>query len=284
MAKLKVSDVEIVEDIDLGSAEDTLDRSAYKLWRKALKAGTWNPIDIDLSADRTQYEQLDEPRRAYLERFCGAFYNAEENVARVFCPWIMAARTFWQQAFLSTQLVEEYKHTDFFARYLDDVFGDRTPDKALANPVHDTLAERGENLLAALKAPDGDLTMRFVEAVTHYMGIIEGVQANAGYQIFLAIFARKGLLTGLSKGFQNIQRDEGRHVGFGLQVLRHYARQDDRYARRIGEMYETYLPLIRLRYGGKILVNGTEYDPPPEERGVERLEALYHRRLHDIFD
>jgi ribonucleoside-diphosphate reductase beta chain len=274
--------VEVVDEVDIAAAETPLDTVAYKLYRKAVKYGTWDPAAIDLSGERAHYERLDESLRIYLERFCAAFHNAEQNVARVFCPWVMAAPTLWQQAFLSTQLLEEYKHTDFFERYCETVFGHRDYQAALCNPVHDSLAERGQALLAALETED-DREMRFVEAVTHYQGIIEGVQANTGYHIFLTVFARKGLMPGLSEGFRNIQRDEGRHVSFGLQTLRYYAHQDERYARRIREMYEDYLPLIRVRYGQAIAVDGKTYDPPPDEHGVEQLMALYHRRLHDIF-
>ncbi len=116
--------VEEVDEVEVGPVEETLDEAAYKLWRKAVKTGTWDPAEIDLSEDKEQYEQLDEPTRVYLERFCSAFYNAEENVAVLFCPWIMAASGLWQQAFLSTQLVEEFKHTDFFDRYFKEVFGE----------------------------------------------------------------------------------------------------------------------------------------------------------------
>ena len=277
-------DVEEIDEVEVGPVEEALDEAAYKLWRKAIKTGTWDPAEIDLSEDREQYEQLDEPTRIYLERFCSAFYNAEENVALLFCPWIMAASGLWQQAFLSTQLVEEFKHTDFFDRYFKEVFGEEKRQEALANPVHDTLEKRGERLVSSLNGGDeGDRTMRFVEGVTHYQGIIEGVQANTGYQIFLNLFARKGLMPGLSEGFKQIQRDEGRHVSFGLQVLRNYAHQDERYANRIREMYEEYLPFIRQRYGQKMKVDGREYDPPADEQGLERLMALYERRMQDIF-
>ena len=277
-------DVEEIDEVEVGPVVEALDEAAYKLWRKAIKTGTWDPAEIDLSEDREQYERLDEPTRIYLERFCSAFYNAEENVALLFCPWIMAASGLWQHAFLSTQLVEEFKHTDFFDRYFKEVFGEEKRQEALANPVHDTLQERGERLVSSLNgANEGERTMRFVEGVTHYQGIIEGVQANTGYQIFLNVFARKGLMPGLSEGFKQIQRDEGRHVSFGLQVLRNYAHQDERYANRIREMYEEYLPFIRQRYGQKMKVDGREYDPPHDEQGLERLMGLYERRMQDIF-
>ncbi|MDN5697534.1 MAG: R2-like ligand-binding oxidase [Rubrobacter sp.] len=275
--------VEEIDDVEVGPTGTTLDEAGYRLWRKAVKTGTWDPASIDLSEDREQYQQLDEPLRAYLDAFCGAFYNAEENVAVEFCPWVMAADGLWQQAFLSTQLVEEYKHTDFFERYFNEVLGPEKRQAALPNPVHDTLQDRARQLLGSLENKDEGQTMRFVEGVTHYQGIIEGVQANTGYQIFLDVFARKGLMPGLSEGFKQIQRDEGRHVSFGMQTLRHYAQQDERYARRIREMYEEYLPHIRQRYGQTRMVNGKEYGPPEEEQGLERLMALYERRMRDIF-
>ncbi len=64
---------------------------------------------------------------------------------------------------------------------------------------------------------------------------------------------------------------------------RHYARRDPHCAARILEIMEEYLPLIRVRYGQKMEVNGRLYGPPEEERGVERLMTLYNRRLQDIF-
>jgi ribonucleoside-diphosphate reductase beta chain len=278
-------ELEIVEEIELGALDEELDAAGHRLWRKAMLNGTWNPADIDLSRDRADYESMEPALRAYLERFCAAFYNAEENVARIFGPWVMAAPTMWQSAFLSTQMVEEYKHTDFFLRFFHEVIGGE-PGEALANPVHDTVEARGRALLDSLEAGDDDGELRglWVEACAHYMGIIEGVQANAGYQIFRGVFQSRGLLPGLSEAFANIQRDEGRHVGFGLQVLRTHAREDPSLAQRIRGMYDEYLPLIQKRYGQRFTgPDGVEYDPPAEERGLDRLMALYGRRMKDIF-
>ncbi|WAH38005.1 R2-like ligand-binding oxidase [Alicyclobacillus dauci] len=280
---LALSVDDVVDDIDLGEPDEPLDEAAYRLWRKAVTFGTWNPADIDLSRDREQFLSLERPLQVYLEHFCGAFYNAEENVAKVFCPWVMSVSTTWQQAYLSTQLMEEFKHTDFFARYFKEVLGIEKPTRALSNPVHESLVDRAETLLTSYRSGSDDRTLHLVEAFTHYQGIIEGVQANAGYQIFLAVFASKGMLPGLAEGFRSIQRDEGRHVGFGMQLLRHYAHQNPLYAERIRAVYNEYLPLIQVRYGVPLTVNGEVFDPPAEERGRERLMKLYERRLKDIF-
>ncbi|MCL6593167.1 MAG: R2-like ligand-binding oxidase [Alicyclobacillus sp.] len=271
------------EDLDQEALSGSLEQAAYKMWRKAIAYGTWDPARIDLSQDRADYLQLPRHLQVYLESFCGAFYNAEENVARLFCPWVMSLPGTWPQAYLSTQLVEEFKHTDFFLRYFREVFQCEQPQRALANPVHQSLAQRADRLLQGLLTDSPEIDRLRVEAFTHYQGIIEGVQANTGYQIFLAVFASKGLLPGLAEGFRNIQRDEGRHVGFGLRVLRHYAHAHPSLGERIREVYAEYLPLIRTRYGQAVVVDGLEYPPPPEERGVERLLRMYERRLQDIF-
>jgi ribonucleoside-diphosphate reductase beta chain len=195
----------------------------------------------------------------------------------------MAAPTVWMQAFFSTQLLEEFKHVEFFHRYFGEIFGHRNVKTALANPVHDTLKARSQRILQALDRDEETRTLALIEGTTHYMCVIEGVQAMTGYGIFHDVFTRKGLVPGLSEGYKLIRQDEGRHVGFGLRMLRHYARRDPRYASRVREIMEEYLPLIRVRYGQKVAVNGRVYDPPEEERGVERLLTLYHRRLEDIF-
>jgi hypothetical protein len=74
--------LDIQEVVETEPEEADLDQVAHRLWRKALRFGTWDPAAIDLSRDRRDLERLTEDRRAYLERFCAAFRNAEENVAR----------------------------------------------------------------------------------------------------------------------------------------------------------------------------------------------------------
>lgn len=274
--------IDATEVLDREALDGTLDEVADRLWRRAVRSGTWDPAHIDFSRDRDDYAALDPDRRAYLDRFAAAFFHAEATVARIFAPWVMAAPTFAQQAFLSTQLFEEYKHTDFFAIAFREVFGHR-PDEALANPVHAPLPARGERLVALLDRPGPERDLAWVEAVAHYQGVVEGVQANAGYQIFRRIFADQGLFPGLTEGYANIQRDEGRHVAFGLAVLKHHAAADPRSAEAIQAVFAEYLPSILARYGQSIVVDGREIPPPSEERGPEQLVELYNRRLRDIF-
>ncbi|MED1644416.1 R2-like ligand-binding oxidase [Brevibacillus agri] len=261
--------------------DKTTDEVAWDLYRKAIRFGTWDPAAIDLSQDKKDFEALDEDLKGYLIHFCTGFLDAEENVALKFCPWIMLGSSTEQQAFLSTQLLEEFKHTEFFMRYFKEVFG-RERIFGVKNIVQQNLDERAKKMLAALEQGPEEREAALVEGLTHYQGIIEGVQAMTGYDVYQAVYGSKGLLPGLAEGFARIKEDEGRHVGFGLRMLKLLARNPE-HAKRIRALYDEYLPHILIRYDQPIIVDGKEYPTPPEVKGRERLTKMFERRLKDIF-
>ncbi|MGP4080635.1 R2-like ligand-binding oxidase [Pseudalkalibacillus sp. R45] len=260
--------------------EKSTDQVAWNLYRKAIRFGTWDPEEIDLTQDKEDFASLDDDLKGYLIHFCTGFLDAEENVALKFCPWIMLGSSTEQQAFLSTQLVEEFKHTEFFMRYFKEVLG-RERTHGVKNLVQQELDERSKKMLAALEAGPEEREEALVEGLTHYQGIIEGVQAMTGYDVFKDVFGNKGLFPGLAEGFARIKEDEGRHVGFGLRMLKLLA-QNPNHAERIRALYEEYLPLILIRYDQPIVIDGREIPTPPEVRGRERLTKLFDRRLKDI--
>ncbi|MEH7392552.1 R2-like ligand-binding oxidase [Bacillus sp. JJ1503] len=266
----------LITDLEKSTAE-----VAWNLYRKAIRFGTWDPATIDLSQDKKDFESLDRDLQDYLIHFCTGFLDAEENVALKFCPWIMLGASTEEQAFLSTQLLEEFKHTEFFMRYFSEVLGrERIP--GVKNLVQQKLDERAKQMLAALEAGPEEREAALVEGLTHYQGIIEGVQAMSGYDVFEAVYGNKGLFPGLAEGFSRIKEDEGRHVGFGLRMLKLLAR-NPKHAERIRAIYDEYLPFILIRYDQQIIVDGREVPTPPEVRGRERLTKLFNRRLKDIF-
>lgn len=268
------------EDL-IPSLDRSTDEVAWDLYRKAIRFGTWDPAAIDLSRDKADFEALDPNLQGYLIHFCTGFLDAEENVALKFCPWIMLGSSTEQQAFLSTQLLEEFKHTEFFMRYFKEVFGqERIP--GVKNMVQQKLDDRVKKMLAALEQGPEDREAALVEGLTHYQGIIEGVQAMTGYEVFEAVYGSKGLFPGLAEGFARIKEDEGRHVGFGLRMLKLFAR-NPAHAKRIRALYDDFLPYILIRYDQPVVVNGHEYPTPSEVRGRERLTKMFERRLKDIF-
>lgn len=267
---------ELISGMEKSTAE-----VAWNLYRKAIRFGTWDPAAIDLSQDKKDFESLDQDLKDYLIHFCTGFLDAEENVALKFCPWIMLGASTEEQAFLSTQLLEEFKHTEFFMRYFTEVLGrERIP--GVKNLVQQKLDDRARQMLDALEAGQEEREAALVEGLTHYQGIIEGVQAMSGYDVFEAVYGSKGLFPGLAEGFARIKEDEGRHVGFGLRMLKLLAR-NPKHAERIRAIYDEYLPFILIRYDQEIIVDGRVVPTPQEVRGRERLTKLFDRRLKDIF-
>ncbi|MDQ0218715.1 R2-like ligand-binding oxidase [Peribacillus cavernae] len=267
---------ELIPSLDKSTSE-----VAWNLYRKAIRKGTWDPAAIDLSQDKADFESLDGDLKGYLIHFCTGFLDAEENVALKFCPWIMLGSTTEEQAFLSTQLLEEFKHTEFFMRYFSEVLG-RERIRGVKNTVQQKLDERAKQMLDALEAGPEEREAALVEGLTHYQGIIEGVQAMTGYDVFQAVYGNRGLFPGLAEGFARIKEDEGRHVGFGLRMLKLLAR-NPKHAKRIRAIYDEYLPFILIRYDQPVIVDGREIPTPPEVNGRERLTKLFDRRLKDIF-
>ncbi len=48
---------------------------------------------------------------------------------------------------------------------------------------------------------------------------VEGVAAEAGYTLYDWMFQQSGRFSGLERGIRLIQRDEARHIAFGVHVL-----------------------------------------------------------------
>ena len=67
-----------------------------------------------------------------------------------------------------------------------------------------------------------------VEAVTLYHMVIEGMLALTGQHFILQYNEEQGTLPGFVEGFNNIARDEHRHVAFGARFLRDMAQDGHR--------------------------------------------------------
>ena len=66
-----------------------------------------------------------------------------------------------------------------------------------------------------------------VEAVTLYHMVIEGMLALTGQHFIIEYNESIGTLPGFVEGFNNVARDEHRHVAFGARFLRDMAERDD---------------------------------------------------------
>lgn len=203
----------------------------YALWRKAQRA-PWDPAAIDLSVDAAQWQWIvdEHQEQRYGEqllRLTGLFHEGEESVTHTLVPFLTAVARAGlgvdKEIFLTSQLFEEAKHFDFFVRYFDEVLGVDGADAArhlTPEPqalLIDDLEEVTERLLTER---DRDaLIATFAQAVTHYMGVVEGMLARTGYRGVQEALGTRGWLPGLQEGYRQIRRDEGRHVAFGMRCI-----------------------------------------------------------------
>jgi ribonucleoside-diphosphate reductase beta chain len=132
-----------------------------------------------------------------------------------------------EELFLTTFLWEEGKHTEFFRRILDEVLqaeGDLHPFRT-SNTNRDIFADtlpRDMGLLLTDPSP-----VNQVRASVLYNMIIEGVLAETGYYSFYRMLDDTNTMPGLRQGLRLIQRDESRHIAYGIFLISRLVAEDD---------------------------------------------------------
>jgi ribonucleoside-diphosphate reductase beta chain len=179
-----------------------------------------------------------------------SFFVGEERVTTQFSGLVMAYEDEQEEAFLTTQQVDEARHMQFFDRYYREVFGvddERIEDRlarvrenvtdAFVTLFDDNLVKAGERLIANPR----DLATK-VEFITTYHMVIEGTLALTGQHFLLDYFEKQGLLPGFVEGFSNIARDEHRHVAYGTWFLQQKTSEDEAHVKRVQDTLTELLP------------------------------------------
>lgn len=260
---------------------------SYDLFVKGKRAGTWDPDDFDLSQDREDWAEFTEEERAAFLLTCAGFYDGEEDVTRTLAPYMLALDrldpgtvTFdpvQQEMYLSQQVYEEAKHTDFFSRYFEEVFGTQDTEPLReggyqeAGYSTDDLYETADALIEA--ATSGDqrrIRHELAEAYTNYMGIVEAQLARAGYLGFDMMVAskadqlgRKTVLPGFQRAVAKIRQDESRHIENGRWIMGKLAESDPDV---VGEVIE---PTLKTYLRDRVL------EAPPVENPFERYDSRH---------
>ena len=232
------SDPGLLESADRGEVHLLSYQELYKLWERQ----QWRTQDIDFTQDRIDWHER-IPAEERFQRMYGlsSFFIGEQRVAEELGPMMRAAPTEEMKIFLCTQIADEARHVQFFNRFYDEV------GVLEADNLQDRLAETSEHLnpefgqlfdemlkrrVDRLAAEPEDLET-LVEAVTLYHMVIEGMLALTGQHFIIEYNEEQGTLPGFVEGFNNVARDEHRHVAFGARFLREMAERDPRYGEAI---------------------------------------------------
>lgn len=205
-----------------------LDRSLppMRLYEKAKRLGIWNPSDIDLAKDRSDWAALQPDEKDLILRLLAMFVAGEEAVTLDLLPLIrVIAREgrIEEEMYLTTFLFEEAKHTDFFRKFLDEVALLPSPEgEGLGAKYHTDNYRRifYDALPAALSALEADPSPSAqIRASVTYNMVVEGVLAETGYHAFFTMLERNDLMPGLRKGISLLKQDESRHIAYGVYLL-----------------------------------------------------------------
>ena len=202
----------------------------YARWER----GNWRATEIDFSQDRIDWHErmTPEQRRGAMWIF-SLFFHGEDAVADTLGPYIDAAPLEEQKEFLTTQQVDEARHTIFFKRFFEDVvgIGDGTVGGTLSATMpeltwgHRKTFGHLEDMAQRLRSSRDDRLL-LTRALTLYHMMIEGGLAQSGQHMLDVAFERLDMLPGFRDGMRNVALDEQRHIAFGVRMLADFYRED----------------------------------------------------------
>src|SRR5216110_1307996 len=248
LGDIRIDDV--LSFIDRGIENMPSYMDLYRRW----EAQQWAVSDLDFSLDRQDWlesSELDRKATLWSHRL---FFNGEERVTSTLAPFVWASPTPEIEVFLSTQMVDEARHTVFFEKWWREVCGTSAKDmtellveiRPEANEGYNTLFyDRLPSAAQRLASNPRDFDA-FVEGITLYHIVIEATIALTGQRFELEAMREQSLTDrGFYRGFTAIARDESRHVNFGIKVLQEAVREDaERFAPLIQRTLVECLPLI----------------------------------------
>jgi len=197
------------------------DMLPMRLYQKAKRLGTWDPYDLDFTADREHFRALTEEQQKAILQITSLFQAGEESVTVDLLPLIMVIAEegrLEEELFLTTFLWEEGKHVELFRRFLDEVCEAHDDLHGFHTPSYRLLFY--EELPAAMQRLRDDRSPEAqVRAAVTYNMIIEGVLAETGYHSYFLALERNDLMPGLREGIGYVKRDESRHIAYGVYLL-----------------------------------------------------------------
>lgn len=252
----------VLMDADIDKVMSGLDRiieaaPSYEKLFMRWQRQHWSTEDFDLTEDARQWADpttmTDEEREFMLFVF-SEFFLGEERVTVELLPFAIAAPSHEAQAFLTTQISDEAKHMVFFDRFYREVLGMSADSLgamvgAQRSNVNEQWVELFEGILhdcAERCRKDPTDQEALIRGITVYMIVIEGTLALTGARFIIRSLKERSWLPGFTQGFTAVNRDESRHVGFGVKFLADAIKRDPANARVIQSTLQETLPIATM--------------------------------------
>jgi ribonucleoside-diphosphate reductase beta chain len=215
----------MIEDLEEISEQPTVSlRDLYRRWERQ----NWSAYELDFTQDAKDWRTLSEDIQMRLLWVMSMFFHGEECVTATLAPWVDSAPTSEMQIFLSTQLADEARHTVFFDRFYEDVVGasGRNVNERLdwSHPhVNEAFDRFFHELLPRISKEVRDHPgdpATFAGGIAFYHFITEGLLAVPGQRYLLDYCRKNDIFPAFRSGFTAVARDESRHVGAGVRMIR----------------------------------------------------------------
>jgi ribonucleoside-diphosphate reductase beta chain len=219
----------------------------YEDWERA----HWSAREIDLSRDREQWTAMDEDERSLLHWVLSSLMVAEERISTQFCGLVLAQDDEEEGSYLSTQLVDEVRHMQFYARFQNEVVADPDAIGAHVARARQVLGEPFRKVFDValvgahdrLRADPANRKAK-VDFVTIYHMVIEGTLGITASHFLLDFLRERELLPGFTDGYGRIAADEQRHIAYGTEFLQRAVAEDPRMADVVRARLVDLLPAV----------------------------------------
>jgi len=217
----------------------------------------WSTEDFTFEEDKKQWADpnaFTDEEREFIKFGFSEFFLGEERVTVELLPFALAAPTHEAQVFLTTQISDEAKHVVFWDGFYREVFGvDAAGLGAMIDKqrhvVNDDWRTLFDDILHGcaedLRKDPSDFPS-LVRGVTVYMIVIEGMLALTAARFMIKSLKERGWFPGFVSGFTAVNRDESRHVGFGVKFLADAIKADPANAKIVEDTLKECLPVAPL--------------------------------------
>ena len=268
----------VLLDADIDKVMSGLDRiieaapsyeKLYMRWQRQ----QWSTEDFDFTEDARQWADPDlisEEERRFLLFGFSEFFLGEERVTVELLPFALGAPSHEAQAFLTTQISDEAKHMVFFSRFYREVLGVSASgigelldkQRSVVNKDWETLFDGILHDCAERLRKDPSDFAALVRGITVYMVVIEGTLALTGARFIIRSLREREWLPGFTAGFTAVNRDESRHVGFGVKFLADAIKADRENARIVEATLKETLPVATLVFVPPWVDNPYDFETP----------------------
>jgi ribonucleoside-diphosphate reductase beta chain len=270
--------LDVLLDGDIDKVMANLDKivEAAPSYRKLISRWErqgWNSESFDFTRDAEEWND-DSIWTAEQKRFMvwslSEFFLGEERVTTELLPFAIAAPTDDQRIFLASQIADEARHCVFFDRFYREVIGADAETiaenlKEQRQHVNDEWSELFDGILhecaETLRKDPSDMEA-LVRGITVYMIVIEGTLALTGARFILRSLKEMDRLPGFRDGFTHVNRDESRHVGFGVKFLSDAIKEDERYKQIVQDTLQETLPVGVLAFAPVWVENRYDFETP----------------------